>query len=194
MSQAYYPASQDRQERLGKVILVTVSAVSGFLVLLGLIYAVGTHARSAAAIAAAGCYPGTGSEAAPCTTPAMLASQYNTLASPVNKQLGIDMAAYTASESSNLVAAEGSLTAEVTAEQTFGTGLAGIKFPTAIAPFATVLIQANQARVTLTAKQAGSATLAQMRSYDHQVQAATATVDTDIKALIKAIQAAIPAS
>jgi hypothetical protein len=171
----------------GAIILAIASGLAAILVIAGLIYAAGTGARSAAAIAAAGCEPGSGSESAPCTTPAMLASQYTAILNPAARQMTLYAAAYTASETAHLTAARAALTAEVATMQNFDTSLAAITFPAAITPIASALIRTDQALAGLTAQQARAATLAKMRSYDHRIQAATATVRAEQNLLIKSL-------
>ena len=75
----------------------------------------------------------------------------------------------------------------MTSEHAFDTSLAGITFPPAIAPIAKALIQANQARATLTAEQARSSSLTQLRSFNHRVQVASAAVQTEMKLILKAL-------
>jgi hypothetical protein len=187
-------AARQDGTRTGAVILAVAATLAGLLVIAGLIYATGTHARSAAAIAAAGCEPGTGSESAPCTTPAMLAGEYAAIVTPASRQLTLDAAAYTASQYSNVAAAQAALTAEFTTMQTFDTSLAAIKFPAAITPVASALIRADQALATLTAQQARAATLARMRSYNRGVRTARAAVQGEMNLLVKAIDTPIKAS
>jgi hypothetical protein len=186
--------SQD-DTRTGAVILAIVSPLAAILVLLGLIYATGTNARSAAAIAAAGCEPGTGSEAAPCTTPAMLARQYDAILNPATRQMTLDAAAYTASETAHLAAAQAALTAEVATMQSFNASLAAIKFPaaTAIPAAAGALLRTDKALAALTAQQAGAATLAKMRAYNHRIQVDTAAVRAAMNLLVKAIDTPVKA-
>jgi len=180
--------------RTGAVILAVTSTLAGLLVLTGLSYATGTNARSAAAIAAAGCEPGTGSESAPCTTPAMLAGEYTAILTPASRQLTLDAAAYTASQHSNLAAAQAALTAEFTTMRNFDTSLAAIKFPAAITPIASALIRTDQALATLTVQQARAVTLAKMRSYNRGIRTARAAVQGEMNLLVKAIDTPVKAS
>jgi hypothetical protein len=156
-------------------------------VLAGLIYATGTGERSAAALAAAGCEPGLSSESAPCITQQALVSQYMAVLTPASRQLGIDEAAYAASEGHHLAAAEAALTAAAEAGHAFDSGLAAIKFPPAIAPLAAAAVQAGQVRASLVGEQARSSSLTQMRSFDQRVQAADAAFQAKLKLLLKAI-------
>ena len=192
MSEAYAAGGQD-DTRLGRLIIMTVSLLSAVLVIAGLIYAAGTHARSAASAAALGCEPGLTSEAHDCITQPMLASEYMAILNPATQQQNVDVAAYTASEGSHLAPAEVALTAEVMSEHTFDAGLAGIQFPAAMTPLAQAVIQANQALAAVTAKQARSTSLTQLRSFNHQVQVATATVQKYMSILVKAINTPVQA-
>jgi hypothetical protein len=180
--------------RAGAIILAITSSLAAILVILGLVYATGTNARSAAAIAAAGCEPGTGSEAAPCITPAMILSQYKAIFTPAARQMSLDAAAYTASERAHLDAAEAALTAEVTTMQDFDTSLGAINFTAAITPLASAVIRTDQALASLTAQQAQATTLTKMRSYNQRVQAATAAVRAAMNLLVKALGTPVKAS
>jgi len=171
----------------GGVILVAISLLAALLVTAGLIYAWGTGERHQAALAAAGCEPGLSPSGLQCTTAQMLTSQYMAIATPASQQLSTDAAAYTASERHNLAAAEAALTAEVMTEHAFGTSLAGITFPPAIAPIAKALIQANQARAALTAEQVRASSLTRLRSFNHRVQLAGAAVQSEMTLLRKAL-------
>jgi hypothetical protein len=193
MSEAYARGGQPKNIA-GGVILILSSLLAALLVTAGLVYAMGTSARHEAAITAAGCEPGLAPDGLQCTTAQMLTSQYTAIMTPASQQLATDMAAYTANEGRNLAAAETALTAEVMSEHAFGTNLAAIKFPVTMAPIAKTLIQANQARAKLTAEQAQSASLTQLRSFNHQIQVANATVQAEMKLLSKALATKPPAA
>ena len=83
---------------------------------------------------------------------------------------------------------------EARSERAFGANLAAIKFPVTMAPVAKALIMANQARAKLTAEQAQSTSLTQLRSFNHQVQTANAAVQTDMKLLSQALAKKPPAA
>jgi hypothetical protein len=217
MSQTYPPGGHD-QTRAGQIILMVSSAVSAVLVIAGLAYATGTGARHQAALAAAGCEPSLFISGLPCTTRPMLASRYTTIAATAGQQLHADMAQYTANQARNLPAATAALAAAVATEQAFGKDLAAITYTpqnraTAVAliqhatstgtnavPVAAVtltpqltitadtLIHADQALATLTSQQARASSLTQLRSYNHQVQAATTTVQTDMNLISQALR------
>jgi len=192
MSEAYAAGGQD-DTGLGRLIIMTVSLVSAVLVIAGLIYATGTHARSAAAAAALGCEPGLTSEAHDCITQPALASEYAAILNPATQQESVDVAAYTSSEGNNLAAAKAALTAEAMSEHTFDAGLAGIQFPAAVTPLAQAVIQANQARAALIGKQAQSTSLTQLRSFNQQVKVANTTVEKDMSLLLTAINTPVRA-
>ena len=154
MSETYARGGQE-STGAGGFILVVASLLAAVLVLAGLIYAAGTPARHRAALAAAGCEPSLSPAGVQCTTAQMLTKRFLAIMVPARQQLSADQAAYTAAERRrNLAAAQSALTAEVTSEHTFDTSLAGVTFPPAVAAIAKALIRANEARATLTAKQA----------------------------------------
>ena len=72
-------------------------------------------------------------------------------------------------------------------ERTFDTGLASVMFPPAVTAIARALIRANEARATLTAKQAQSTSLAQLRSFNRRVDLAGAAVQKDVKLIRQAL-------
>jgi hypothetical protein len=208
--------SRESRERAGGVILMVVSSLAAVLVIAGLAYATGASARHKAAIAAAGCEPSLFITGLPCTTHQMVISQFEGIVTPASKLLNAEMAAYRASERRNLVAAEAALTAEVATEQALDNSLAAVTFtpqnraravalitnaastgqhfPSAAVTFtpqntvvADALVQADQALAKLTAEQARSATLTQLRSFNPRVQAASAAVQTQMTLLRKAL-------
>jgi hypothetical protein len=192
MSEAYATGAQE-QTRAGGVIIAVSSILAALLVIAGLIYASGTGARHQAALAAASCEPNLSPSGLQCTTAQMLTSQYMAIMTPASQQLNADAAAYTASEKHNLTEAEAALTAEVTSEDAFDTGLAAITFPAAIAPIAKALVQANQACATLTAEQARSTSLTQLRSFNGRVRVADTAAATEMKLIRTALDSPPPA-
>jgi hypothetical protein len=186
MGQTYASGGQE-DTAAGRIIVMVSSLLAALLVIAGLSYAMGTGQRHEAALAAAGCEPNLSPSGLPCTTAQMLASQYAAIMTPAIQQLNADVAAYTASERHNLAAAEMALTAEVASEHAFGTSLAGIAFPPAIAPMARALAQANQALAQLTAEQARSSSLTQLRSFNHQVQVTSAAVQAEMRLVGQAL-------
>jgi hypothetical protein len=177
-----------KSTRTGGVILAALAVFSTFLVLWGLYYATGTGERHKVALAAAGCEPNLLSNNVPCVTVQMLDSQYKSIANPVIQQVNADVADYTANEMHNLTAAEAALGAEVTTETGFDTSLAGFPFPPSIAPIAKTLIRDIRTQVKLTAQQARSSSLSQMRSFDGQVGVAGAAVRTELGLVAKALK------
>jgi hypothetical protein len=191
------------------------------LVIAGLIYARGTGERHQAALAAAGCEPSLFISGLPCTTEQMMASQYEAIATPATQQLNTEMAAYAVDERRDLAAAEADLSAEVATEQAFDKSLAAATFtpqnratadaliqsatssatpvPLAAAIFtpqvtaiADALIQANLARAELTAEQARSSSLTQLRSFNQRVQVASVAVQTEMTLIGKALDSPSP--
>jgi hypothetical protein len=186
MSETY--ASGARQEtRADSVMTVAISVLAAVLVIAGLIYAIGTGGRHKAVLAAAGCEPNLSLSGLQCTTVQMLTSRYMAITTPAIQQLNTDVAAYTANERHHLGAAEAALRAEVTSASAFGTSLARFPFPPTIAPAAKALVQAIRARVKLTAEQAQSSSLTQLRSFNGRVNVAGATVETEMKLIRRAL-------
>lgn len=171
----------------GGVILGAIAFLSAFLVLWGLYYATGTAERHRVALAAAGCEPNLLSVNVGCTTVQMLNSQYKGIVNPAIQQLDADVADFSANESHNLAAAETALRAEVTTADGLAKGLAQVPFPPFAAPAGKVAVQAIEARVKLMTEQAKSSTLTQLRSFNAQVNASGAVVQTDLTRLSKAV-------
>ncbi len=192
MSETYARGGQE--QTADGLIVVVISFLAAVLVIAGLVYATGTSERHKAALAAAGCEPNLSPSGLQCTTAHMLDSRYMTIATPTIRQLNTDMAAYTANERQHLAAAKAALTAEVTVENAFDTSLARFPFPPAIAPIAKALIQANRARAKLTAEQARSSSLSQLRSFNDRVKVAGAAVRTELTLIRKALDARPAAS
>jgi hypothetical protein len=126
-------------------------------------------------------------------------------------------------EGDNLAAAEAALTAEVSTERALDSSLAAVTFtpqhratadtlltvatsqgdpvPSAsilFTPQITVivdaLVRADQARAKLTAEQAQSSSLTQLRSFNQRVQVASAAVQTEMELIHKAFDSPPPAS
>lgn len=185
---ATYAAGGQEDTRAGRLILMVVSSLSAILVIAGLSYALGTGQRHEAALAAAGCVPSLSPSGLQCTTWQALENEYTGILTPASQQLSVDAAAYTASEGHNLAAAEAALTAEVTSEHAFDTSLEAVTFPPPIAAMAKALVQADEARAKLTAEQAASSSLTQLRSFNDRVQAASAAVQADLKLIGTALE------
>lgn len=192
MTSETYAEGGRRQLTAGGVIIMISSCLSALLLIAAIIYALGTGERTQAALAAAGCEPTLTPSMQLCTTQPMLASHYLAVITPATQQLNTDAAAYAASEGDHLAVAEAALTAEVTSERALDASLTAFAFPPAIAPLARALISANQARATLTAEQARSSSISRMRSFDHQVQLADATVQTQMRLVLNAVDTPLP--
>jgi hypothetical protein len=169
----------------GGLLLLAISVLSGILVIAALFYAAGTGQRHKAALAAAGCEPNLSPSGFQCTTVWMLARDYTAITNPADQQLSADVAAYNGSERRNLATAEAALTAQVSAENQMGTSLSRFPFPPAIAPTARALIKSDHALAALTAEQARSTSLAQMRSFNSRVMAASGVVQNEMALIHK---------
>jgi hypothetical protein len=215
MDETYAEDGED-QTKAGLGILLVTGFVAACLVIAGLIYATGTSARHKAALAVADCVPSDFISGLPCATHSMLIREYAGMVTPAGNQMSADMAAYRANENHHLAAAEAVLSSAVATEQALANSLAAVTFtpqnratadrlitgaemignpvPMAAVTFtpqmtviANALIQADQALATLTGKQAKSSSLTQLRSFNPRVDAASATVQTDMKLLLAAI-------
>jgi hypothetical protein len=210
-------------ETAGGVLVVAISILAGILVLLGLFYATGAHARNRAALALNDCEPSLSPSGLPCNTQQMVVAQYQGIVTPAGKQLNAEMIDYRANEGRHLAAAEAALTSEVATEQTLDNNLGAAEYTsqnyaTAIAQItiaadlgnptpstailltpqttdmARALIGNNQALAKLTTEQAKSTSLAQLRSFNSRVAAANAVVLSDIKAISKDLAAPLQAA
>ncbi len=217
MSETYDADYGEERGTFGGVLLVAISILSGILVLAGLLYATGTHARNKSALALNDCVPSQSPSGLPCNTQAMVLSQFQGIVTPAGKQLNVDMVAYRGNERHHLAAAEAALTSEVATEQALDNSLAAAAYtpqnygnavnlitlafdagnptPSAailLTPQTTVmadaLMRANQALAKLTAEQAKSTTLTQLGSFNDRVDAANATVLADISAIHRALE------
>jgi len=177
----------EKSTRAGGVILATLAILCTFLVLWGLYYATGTGERHKVALAAAGCEPNLLSVNVGCTTVWMLESQWTKLTTSDIQQLNADVADYTISERRSLAGAKSALTAEVATAKALDTSLAQFPFPPVVAPSAKTLMQAIQARITLTEEQARSTSLAQLRSFNARIDASGAKIQTDMDLVHKAL-------
>jgi len=221
MSETY--ADDYEPETVGGVLLVAISILSGILVLAGLLYAAGTSARHKTALAVNNCEPSMSPSGLPCNTQQMVISEYNGIVNPASKLLAADMAAYNVNEGRHLAAAEAALTSEVAAEQALDNNLAAVAYtpqnyanainlitiafdtgantPGAailLSPQATSIANAavrdNQALAKLTAQQARSTSLTQLRSFNSRVEADTVAVQAEMKLIGKTLAAPITAA
>jgi hypothetical protein len=72
---------------------------------------------------------------------------------------------------------------EAVTERWFDQRLVKIPFPPPAAATARALVQANERRAELAVRQAGSPSLAALRSFTHRHQSADAAVETQVKAI-----------
>lgn len=187
MSETYARGGQE-STGAGGFILVVASLLAALLVLAGLIYAAGTPARHRAALAEGGCEPSLSPAGVQCTTARMLTKQFLAIIIPARQELSADQAASTADQRrNNLAAAQVALMAEVTSEHAFDTSVTRITFPPAVAAIAKALVRANEARATLTTKQAQSTSFAQLRSFNRRIAVAGVAVQKDVKLIRTAL-------
>jgi len=221
MSETY--ADDYEPETVGGFLVVAISILSGILVLAGLLYATGTGARHKTALAVNNCEPSMSPSGLPCNTQQMVIGEYNGIVNPASKLLAADMAAYNVNEGHHLAAAEAALTSEVATEQALDNSLAAVAYtpqnyanainlitiafdsgantPGAailLTPQATAIantaVRDNQALAKLTAQQARSTSLTQLRSFNTKVAAANATVEAEMKLIGKTLAAPITAA
>jgi hypothetical protein len=194
MTTEAYPGGARPGISTGGLIIVAVSCLSTLLLLGALVYATGIGQRHTTALAAADCEPNLSPSGQQCTTQPMLAAEYAALLAPASQQLTTDAVAYEANEGDHLAVAEAALTAEAATERALGRSLAAFPFPPGIAPIAKGLIEANQARATLTAEQASASSLTRLRSFNHRLQLADAAVQTEMTLVRSAVDAPLPGS
>jgi hypothetical protein len=220
MSEIY--ADGYEREPVGGFIVVAISILSAILVLAGLFYAAGAHARTKAALAVNNCEPSMSPSGLPCNTQQMVIGEFNGIVNPAGKLLAADMAAYRTNEKRHLAAAEAALNSEVATEQALDSRLTAIAYTSQnyanainlitiafdsggntpgaailLTPQATAIartaVRDNQALAKLTAQQAQSKTLAQLRSFNARVAADTTTVQAEMKLIGKTLAAPITA-
>lgn len=221
MSETY--ADDYEPETFGGFIVVAISILSGILVLAGLFYWTGAHARNQTALAVNNCEPSVSPSGLPCNTQQMVIGEYNGIVNPASKLLAADMAAYKVNEVRHLAAAEAALNSEVATERALDNNLAAVAYTSQnyanainlitiafdtgantpgaailLTPQATAVANAamrdNQALATLTTQQAHSKTLAQLRSFNARVEADTTTVEAEMKLIGKTLAAPITAA
>jgi hypothetical protein len=166
----------------GGFIIGFVALFSAVVVIVGLAYASGAGQRRRILLAEGDCAPvaSLNTRGLDCTLESQLASQYEQMIAPVNQQMKTYVAAYAASELHNLPAAKGALTAEVALEDSLESSLKQFTFPPVFSAATNKLIGDNEALIKLTAKQARSSSLVQLRSFDGRVQAAINVVRADL--------------
>src|SRR5215813_67624 len=161
------------RERLGGPMIVAASLLAALLVVLAVVYAFAPRQSGASS-------PG-----APTLSPP--AARYLAIATAANHRLEIANDGYKKDELTNLAAAEADLRSEVATETSFDERLAQIPFPLSVASNARALILANEQRGALTARQARSTSLAQLRSFDARHRATDAAVEVQVRLLRKAL-------
>jgi hypothetical protein len=117
-------------------------------------------------------------------SPAELATldrQYLGIASPADHRLDVDNDGYTDAERDSLATARTFLLAEISTERRFDAQLARITFPPPVERQVRALVTANNARIALTQRQARATTLAALRDFDRQHQAADAAVEAPVR-------------
>jgi hypothetical protein len=175
-----YARGGEQSTFAGAVILAIVASLSAFLVLLGLVYAAGTPGRHRQALANAGCEPNLSPDGLQCTTVWVLEGRYTALTTSALAGLNTDVAAYTASEFSNLSAAKAALTVEVADARALDKKLTHFPWPPAVVTQANALHHAILARIKMMLAQAGSSSLVQMRSFNAQIDAQAAVIQEDM--------------
>jgi hypothetical protein len=186
-SETYAGGDQEQLASAGGIIIMASAALAALLLIGALIYSTGIGQRHLAALAAADCEPNLSPSGLQCTTVQMLTSEYLAIFNPASQQLTADVSAYTATERNNLGAAKATLAAEAATERAFDNRMANFPFPPTAVPTAKAMIAADQSLASLTAKQAGSASMTRMRSFDHRVLVSTAAVETELKLLRQAL-------
>jgi hypothetical protein len=210
-------------ETFGGFLVIAISILSGILVLAGLFYWTGASARTKTALAVNNCEPSMSPSGLPCNTQQMVIGEYNGIVNPASKLLAADMAAYKVNEGRHLAAAEAALNSEVATERALDNNLAAVAYTSQnyanainlitiafdtgantpgaailLTPQATVIantaMRDNQALATLTAQQARSTSLTELRSFNTRVAADTTAVQAEMKLIGKTLAAPITAA
>lgn len=156
-------------------MIIAASLLAALLVALAVVYAFAPRQSGASSS------PG----AAPALSPS--AARYLAIATAANRRLEIANDGYKKDELTNLTAAKADLRSEVATETSFDQQLARLPLPRSVASIARALILANEQRGALTARQARSASLAQLRSFDARHRATDAAVEVQVRLLRKAL-------
>jgi hypothetical protein len=163
-------------------MIVAASLLAALLVVLAVVYAFAPRQSGASSS------PGAASTLSPS------AARYLAIATAANHRLEIANDGYKKDELSNLAAAKADLRSEAATETSFDEQLARITFPLSIASIVRALIRANERRGTLTARQARSTSLAQLRSFDARHKAKDEAVEVQVRLLRKALHLPPPAT
>jgi len=156
--------------------VVTASVIATALVVLAILALFAPRPKGSDASPAA---------AAPALSPS--AARYLAIATAANHRLEIANDGYKKDELTSLAAARADLRSEVATETSFDEQLAQIPFPLSAASVVRALIVANEQRGALTARQARSASLAQLRSFDARHGATDAAVEVQVRLLRRAL-------
>lgn len=120
-------------------------------------------------------------------SPARIASDYTSIASPADQALTAELAGYTHNRRHDLTAARSDLTRLVRTVASFDDQLAVVTFPSAAATPAAALTQADQKLAKLIGLQAQAPSLRKMRSFDRRADAAAAAVKTQAGRIRRAL-------
>jgi hypothetical protein len=112
-------------------------------------------------------------------SPARIASDYTSVASPANQALAQEVDGYSHDRDHDLAAAKSDLLKEVSTLASFDTQLATVAFPGAAATAATALTGAEENLAKLIRLQVRAPSLRRLRSFDPRVEAAAAAVKTE---------------
>jgi hypothetical protein len=110
-----------------------------------------------------------------------LAAKYLAIAEPANRSLDAENDGYGDAEHDDLAAARKDLLDETATEARFDSQLLAIRFPASIEQQVQALVSANKIRIQLTQRQARATTLASLRAFDSQHQAADAAVEAPVR-------------
>jgi hypothetical protein len=113
-------------------------------------------------------------------SPARIASDYTSIASPADRALTAELAGYTHNRHHDFAAARSGLMGAEKTVASFDDQLATVTFPSAAAAAAAALTQADQKLATLIGLQVRAPSLRKMRSFDHRADAAAAAVKTQV--------------
>jgi hypothetical protein len=122
------------------------------------------------------------------------AAEYLAAAEPANRRLDAEVQSYAHHEHRNLAAAEVALRAQAVTERWFDRRLVKISLPPSAAATARALVRANERRAELAVRQAGSPSLAVLQSFTRRHQSADAAVETQVKAIRRALRLPPPSS
>jgi hypothetical protein len=120
-------------------------------------------------------------------SPARIASDYTSIATPANRALSAELAGYTSNRSHDLVAARSALMNEVKTLGSFDDQLAAVTFPSTPAAAADSLTQADQALAKAIGRQARAPSLSTMQSLEGDAESAAETVKIQVARIREAL-------